>query len=86
MAGKEGEWWEVRYRKEKYNELANITTFFVTNLPRGISNSMLWKAFQQYGRIKDAYVARKRDTRGNYFGFIRYEEVASMKHKNVTFE
>ncbi|XP_022003420.1 uncharacterized protein LOC110900868 [Helianthus annuus] len=36
---------------------------------------MLWRAFQPYGVMKDAYVARKKDSRGNHFGFIRYEGV-----------
>ncbi|KAF5783555.1 putative RNA recognition motif domain, nucleotide-binding alpha-beta plait domain superfamily [Helianthus annuus] len=53
----------------------SVTTFYVTNLPGGVSRMVLWRAFQQYGEIKDAYVARKRDSRGNYFGFVRYEGV-----------
>ncbi|MFS8028076.1 putative RNA-binding domain superfamily [Helianthus anomalus] len=40
-----------------------VTTFYVTYLP-GVSRMMLWRAFQPYGAIKDAYLARKKDSRG----------------------
>ncbi|KAL8237687.1 hypothetical protein R6Q59_018768 [Mikania micrantha] len=50
-------WSEVRYRKAKHKEPEDIATLFVTNLPGGMSKSTLWKAFQQYRRLTDAYVA-----------------------------
>ncbi|KAD4179777.1 hypothetical protein E3N88_28368 [Mikania micrantha] len=68
----------VRYRKEKSKDQSNIISFFVTNLPGGISNSTLWNAFKQYGRIMDAYVARKKDSRGNHFGFIRFAGISKL--------
>ncbi|XP_035844362.1 uncharacterized protein LOC118490677 [Helianthus annuus] len=68
------------YRKNyrSYDESQEETTFYVTNLPCGISNSLLRKAFQPYGVVKDAYVARKKDVRGNNFGFIRYVGVTNI--------
>ncbi|KAJ0586812.1 putative nucleotide-binding alpha-beta plait domain superfamily, RNA-binding domain superfamily [Helianthus annuus] len=39
---------------------------------------MLGRAFQPFGVVKDAYVAKKRDSMGNYFGFIRYEGVTDV--------
>lgn len=55
-----------------------VTTFFVSNLPDGVTDSMLWMAFKPHGIVKDAYVARKRDSRGNCFGFIRYVGVGNI--------
>ncbi|KAJ0536688.1 putative RNA recognition motif domain, nucleotide-binding alpha-beta plait domain superfamily [Helianthus annuus] len=57
----------------------NVTTFYVGNLPGEISKSLLWKAFQPHGIVKDAYVAKKRDARGNFFGFIRLQGVVNME-------
>ncbi|KAJ0501974.1 putative RNA recognition motif domain, nucleotide-binding alpha-beta plait domain superfamily [Helianthus annuus] len=57
----------------------NVTTFYVGNLPGEILKSLLWKAFQPHGIVKDAYVAKKRDARGNYFGFVRVQGVMDMK-------
>ncbi|KAJ0545157.1 putative RNA recognition motif domain, nucleotide-binding alpha-beta plait domain superfamily [Helianthus annuus] len=56
----------------------NVTTFYVGNLPGEISKSLLWKAFQPHGLVKDAYVAKKRDARGNFFGFVRIQGVVNM--------
>ncbi|KAD7117622.1 hypothetical protein E3N88_04890 [Mikania micrantha] len=33
---------------------------------------------KQYGRLMDAYVARKKDLRGNHFGFIRYGDATNV--------
>ncbi|KAM0001698.1 putative RNA-directed DNA polymerase [Helianthus debilis subsp. tardiflorus] len=80
MGMDEEEYQQVRYRKKSagYENYRPVTTFFVTNLPGGISKGLLWKAFQPYGKIKDAYVARKRDARGNFFGFVRCEGVTNL--------
>ncbi|KAM0028120.1 putative nucleotide-binding alpha-beta plait domain superfamily, RNA-binding domain superfamily [Helianthus debilis subsp. tardiflorus] len=39
---------------------------------------MLWRAFQGHGFVSDAYVARKKDKKGNCFGFIRYVGVENV--------
>ncbi|MFS7938444.1 hypothetical protein Hanom_Chr05g00439771 [Helianthus anomalus] len=41
-----------------------VTSFYVTNLPGGVSRMMLWRAFQPSGVMKDAYEAKKKDSRG----------------------
>ncbi|KAJ0941985.1 putative RNA recognition motif domain, nucleotide-binding alpha-beta plait domain superfamily [Helianthus annuus] len=61
-----------------YSNGRQVTTFFVTNLPDGVTQSLLWTAFMPHGVVKDAYVAKKRDVRGNYFGFVRIEGVTEM--------
>ncbi|KAD4585945.1 hypothetical protein E3N88_23546 [Mikania micrantha] len=75
------EWTEVRYRKIRngVEDHKSITSFYVSNLPSGVSNSLLWKAFQPFGNVVDAYVAKKKDSRGNFFGFVRYARVIDLK-------
>ncbi|XP_021974861.1 probable splicing factor, arginine/serine-rich 4 [Helianthus annuus] len=71
----EGEipWSEVQYRKNKRAPPDGVEmTFLVQNLPNRVSKTLLWRAFQPHGFITDAYVARKKDSSGNYFGFVRY--------------
>ncbi|MFS8005455.1 putative RNA recognition motif domain, nucleotide-binding alpha-beta plait domain superfamily [Helianthus anomalus] len=71
----EGEipWSEVQYRKNKRARPDGVEmTFLVQNLPNRVSKTLLWRAFQPHGFITDAYVARKKDSRGNHFGFVRY--------------
>ncbi|KAJ0727756.1 putative RNA-directed DNA polymerase [Helianthus annuus] len=53
-------------------------TFLVQNLPDRTSKMLLWRAFQPHGFVTDAYVARKKDKRGNSFGFIRYVGVENV--------
>ncbi|KAF5754385.1 putative RNA-directed DNA polymerase [Helianthus annuus] len=53
-------------------------TFIVQNLSDRSTKMMLWRAFQPFGYVSDAYVARKKDKRGNCFGFIRYVGVENV--------
>ncbi|KAD3338454.1 hypothetical protein E3N88_33975 [Mikania micrantha] len=55
------------------------TTFFVSNLPEGITEPKLREAFCHYGSLTDAYLARKRDKGGNLFGFIRFKFVKEVQ-------
>lgn len=54
-------------------------SFFVSNIPEGVSSTVLWKVFKEFGKMSDAYVARKRDLGGNHFGFIRYKGVREVQ-------
>ncbi|KAI3682940.1 hypothetical protein L1987_83334 [Smallanthus sonchifolius] len=40
---------------------------------------MLARAFQAFGIISDAFVARKKDARGNFFGFVRILNVTRVE-------
>ncbi|KAJ0568807.1 putative RNA recognition motif domain, nucleotide-binding alpha-beta plait domain superfamily [Helianthus annuus] len=66
-----GPWHEDHYRKQRRATEKEIT-FYVANLPDRTSNTLLGRAFQPFGTLTDAYVAKKRDSRGNCFGFVRY--------------
>ncbi|KAI3810316.1 hypothetical protein L1987_19928 [Smallanthus sonchifolius] len=53
----------------------SVTSFFVSNLPKGTKAMDLKACFEDYGRVVDSYVAAKKDKAGNSFGFIRFEGV-----------
>ncbi|KAI3687513.1 hypothetical protein L1987_81210 [Smallanthus sonchifolius] len=72
--GEREKWHYVSYRRQNTTDrrrqaVGNATTFFVTNIPDGVSSTNLWEGFQKFG---DAYVARKKDKGGNNFGFVRF--------------
>ncbi|GJY46579.1 RNA-directed DNA polymerase, eukaryota, reverse transcriptase zinc-binding domain protein [Tanacetum coccineum] len=48
------------------------TSFFVTNFPESLDAKSLWKEFQPFGRIVDAFIANKRSKIGKHFGFVRF--------------
>ncbi|GJV59694.1 RNA-directed DNA polymerase, eukaryota, reverse transcriptase zinc-binding domain protein [Tanacetum coccineum] len=52
------------------------TSFFVTNFPESMDAKSLWKEFQPFGRIVDAFIANKRSKIGKRFGFVRHEKSA----------
>ncbi|PWA67185.1 RNA-directed DNA polymerase, eukaryota [Artemisia annua] len=54
---------------------SRITKFFITNLPDRCSGNDLAQFVREYGQIFDLYIARKRDKRGNRFGFISILDV-----------
>ncbi|KAJ0577119.1 putative RNA recognition motif domain, nucleotide-binding alpha-beta plait domain superfamily [Helianthus annuus] len=51
------------------------TTFYVGNLPEDCSSYLLWDVFRNFGNMSDAYVPRKKDKKGNTFGFLRFKGV-----------
>ena len=55
-----------------------ITKFFVTNLPEKCSGNDLASHVRQFGKIFGIYIARKRDKRGNRFGFISILDVKNL--------
>ncbi|KAJ0515605.1 putative RNA recognition motif domain, nucleotide-binding alpha-beta plait domain superfamily [Helianthus annuus] len=77
--GSGGPWAEIQYQKNRKSRGNGMEmTFIVQNLPDQTTKMVLWRAFQPYGYISDAYVARKKDKRGNSFGFIRYVGVENV--------
>nr|GEW85589.1 RNA-directed DNA polymerase, eukaryota, reverse transcriptase zinc-binding domain protein [Tanacetum cinerariifolium] len=64
------------------------TSFFVINFPNLLDAKNLWKEFQPFGRIVDAFIANKRSKQGNHFGFVGFlgihnEEVFAKSLSNV---
>ncbi|XP_022031139.1 glycine-rich RNA-binding protein RZ1C-like [Helianthus annuus] len=53
----------------------NVTKFFVGNLQERCSSRDLEELFKDMGEIVWIYVARMRDSRGNRFGFISFNNV-----------
>ncbi|KAJ0619933.1 putative RNA recognition motif domain, nucleotide-binding alpha-beta plait domain superfamily [Helianthus annuus] len=75
-----GPWHDVKYRKNKRGKGDGIEwTFLVQNISNKVSKNVLWRAFKPFGFISDVYVARKRDSKGRCFGFVRYVGVVNMQ-------
>ncbi|KAJ0557124.1 putative RNA recognition motif domain, nucleotide-binding alpha-beta plait domain superfamily [Helianthus annuus] len=73
-------WRDAHYQKNRRKPGNGVEmTFIVQNLPDRTTKTVLWKAFQSYGFVSDAYVARKKDKRGNNFGFIRFKGVENLE-------
>ncbi|GJR98344.1 RNA-directed DNA polymerase, eukaryota [Tanacetum coccineum] len=78
--GEEGEWHIVRSRnKDKHQSEKMKTSYFFTNFPESSTESSLWTLFAPYGNVVDVYVARKRDSHGNRFGFVRFTDVEDIQ-------
>ncbi|KAD7480202.1 hypothetical protein E3N88_03338 [Mikania micrantha] len=89
MAEAREQWEEVQrnnrfHQKSSVNggssKFSQVITFYVSNLPEGISDSRFKETFVKYGFLVDAYIAKKRDKGGNLFGFIRFRNVKEV-HK-----
>ncbi|PWA51624.1 Endonuclease/exonuclease/phosphatase [Artemisia annua] len=54
-------------------DLAKVaTSFFITNFPTYVDAKRLWIACESFGKIADAFIARKLSKRGKRFGFLRF--------------
>ncbi|MFS8031268.1 putative RNA-binding domain superfamily [Helianthus anomalus] len=59
--GGEGPWNEVNYQKQRKSRGNGVEMIFIVqNLPDRLSKMELWRAFQPYGFVSDAYVACKK--------------------------
>ncbi|KAK2434585.1 heterogeneous nuclear ribonucleoprotein A0 [Trifolium repens] len=72
------------FRQDDQNEVRNKNTssglkryvsFYFTNFPVHLSNFYLRKGFEVCGILEDVYVARKRNKRGQPYGFVRFSNV-----------
>ncbi|KAJ0624266.1 putative RNA recognition motif domain, nucleotide-binding alpha-beta plait domain superfamily [Helianthus annuus] len=63
--------------------LHGVTNFFVTNLPERSSSKETGEVFCVFGEVVGVYVARKRDKRGNRFGFISFIGVKDKRELEV---
>ncbi|KAL4295863.1 hypothetical protein GQ457_12G032780 [Hibiscus cannabinus] len=63
----------VNYKKARMGrrELDQKVNLFVDNLPKTLHWQGLWHIFARHG---DVYIARKLNTRGQRFGFVRFEK------------
>ncbi|MFS7908364.1 putative RNA recognition motif domain, nucleotide-binding alpha-beta plait domain superfamily [Helianthus anomalus] len=52
-----------------------VTKFFVSNLPDSSSSKDIGEVFSDFGEVVGVYVARKRDKKGNRFGFVSFRGV-----------
>lgn len=59
--------------------LKNAISYLFTNFPHNWMPKRLWYIFATYrvrlGRIVDVFVLKKKDKKGNSFGFVRFAEV-----------
>ncbi|GKV54008.1 hypothetical protein SLEP1_g60518, partial [Rubroshorea leprosula] len=59
--------------------LKNATSYLFTNFPENWSPKRLWYLFATYGagqgRIVDVFIPKRKDRKGNSFGFVRFSEV-----------
>ncbi|MFS8018831.1 putative RNA recognition motif domain, nucleotide-binding alpha-beta plait domain superfamily [Helianthus anomalus] len=71
-------WTDVQYGKNRKSRGDGVEiTFLVQNLPERTTKEILWRSFQPHGFVTDAYVARKKDKKGNFFGFVRFVGVGN---------
>ncbi|GJW03956.1 RNA-directed DNA polymerase, eukaryota [Tanacetum coccineum] len=58
-------------RKDKDLKKGSVS-FFFTNIPEGWKEPQMWNIFKKYGTVVDVYIAKKRNIRGQHFGFVRF--------------
>ncbi|KAL4580495.1 hypothetical protein LXL04_016690 [Taraxacum kok-saghyz] len=64
---------------ENSNNGGQVTSFYVSNLPDGITKQRIKYIFTQFGRVVDIYIGGKRDHTGSIFVFVRFINVADPK-------
>lgn len=75
----EGAWISVSRSHNVHNRnsrsgVKHFFTLYVDNLPDDVNHQWLWKTFNNYGVVKDAFIPSKRSKiSGNRFGFICYD-------------
>ncbi|KAI3695082.1 hypothetical protein L1987_78070 [Smallanthus sonchifolius] len=74
--GDNGPAWQQQGRRVKNRGLGVEISFFVSNLPGGVSQEEVRRAFNVHGAVTRVYVARKKTANGCPFGFVRFRDVS----------
>ncbi|KAL4573359.1 hypothetical protein LXL04_020162 [Taraxacum kok-saghyz] len=68
----EEKWTEVRRRKKSDKGVSEeVTTYFVTNVPKEGRKGEIRNVFSKFGRVTDVYMGLKIGKNGKYYAFIR---------------
>ncbi|KAK1414410.1 hypothetical protein QVD17_30154 [Tagetes erecta] len=73
------EGWQVPNYRRRSKKKEILTTFYVSNIPEGLSHYQLREAFFPFGKIRDAFIPKKKDSSGGLFAFVRYADVFNPK-------
>ncbi|PNX72734.1 putative sulfate transporter, partial [Trifolium pratense] len=69
----------VNHRRRGFDnlgtELKRYVSFYFTNFPYQLSNFYLRKGFEVCGMLEDVFVPKKRNRRGQPFGFVKFSNV-----------
>ncbi|CAI9266454.1 unnamed protein product [Lactuca saligna] len=70
-------WTDVRRRKAPTKSQTGLdeTSFFVLNIPTGVTKEEFRKIFKPFGELTDIYFGGRKGKNGKYFGFIRFKGV-----------
>ncbi|KAJ0560871.1 putative RNA recognition motif domain, nucleotide-binding alpha-beta plait domain superfamily [Helianthus annuus] len=66
------------------NSIGQITKFYVTNLPNGVTPWEVSDFVRVFGNVAGVYIARKKDKEGRKFGFISFRNVVDVKEMERT--
>ncbi|CAH1427400.1 unnamed protein product [Lactuca virosa] len=74
-------WTQVRRRRfpAKRCNKGNETSFFVTNIPKGVTKVEFRRIFSQFGKMTDIYFGERNGKNGKNYDFIRFTDVTDAK-------
>lgn len=64
--------------QEGKNNDSEVVSFFFTNYPEGWKRYQLWEMFKRHGTVVNVYIARKRNSHGKQFEFVRFIKVGDI--------
>ncbi|KAK1414500.1 hypothetical protein QVD17_30246 [Tagetes erecta] len=67
----EGGWQYPRRRRSKPADKIT-TTFFITRFPQVYNSQQLWGIFQEFGKVTDVFIPKKKTKGGYVFAFVRF--------------
>ncbi|KAL4554577.1 hypothetical protein LXL04_037171 [Taraxacum kok-saghyz] len=71
-----GEGWQTVTRRKnlRYNNGGNKdeTSIFIANIPEDCTKAILWKIFNSFGKLVDAYIPPRKSKVGKKFGFLKF--------------
>ncbi|XP_057426433.1 uncharacterized protein LOC130719847 [Lotus japonicus] len=52
-----------------------ISSFFFSHFPESHGEHEMWRFFEDWGKVWEVFIPKKRDKLGNRFGFVRFQNV-----------
>ncbi|KAJ0452379.1 putative RNA recognition motif domain, nucleotide-binding alpha-beta plait domain superfamily [Helianthus annuus] len=63
-----------------------LLPFYISNLPAGCCTMRLWMAFESWPQLEYAFMPRKRDGAGKFFGFVGFSGVSDVEQLLESFK
>ena len=71
--------YQWKEKKMTWRNKEDVTTFYFSRFPEGITEQDMWQMFQKWGKVWEVFILRTKNKLGHRFGFVKFKEVVDVQ-------